>query len=76
MCVVPLCTGEQGKAVIIDKDKLSPEERKKYEQGFQNNAFNQYASDMMSLHRSLPDVRDAELVTMTFAELIVMYHSI
>ena len=52
--------GEMGKAIVIDKDKLSPEERKKYDLGFQNNAFNQYASDLMSLHRTLPDVRDEE----------------
>ena len=52
--------GEGGKAVIIEKEKLSPEERKKYDDGWQNNAFNQYASDMISLHRTLDDVRDAE----------------
>ena len=58
---VPFCfLGEGGKAVVIDKDKLSPEEKKKYDDGWQNNAFNQYASDMISLHRSLDDVRDAE----------------
>lgn len=52
--------GEQGKAVSIDKDKLSPEEKAKFDLGWKNNAFNQYASDMISLHRSLPDVRDEE----------------
>ena len=53
-----LITGEMGKAVVIDKDKLSPEERKDYDKGWQDNAFNRYASDMISLHRTLPDVRD------------------
>ena len=47
-----------GKPVNIEKDKLSPEGRKKYDKGWKDNAFNQYASDMISLHRSLPDVRD------------------
>jgi polypeptide N-acetylgalactosaminyltransferase len=47
-------TGEQGRAVEIDKEKLSPEERKKYDDGWQRNAFNEYASNMISLHRSLP----------------------
>ena len=51
-------TGEMGVAVDIDKQKLSPEELSIYEAGFKNNAFNQYASDMISLHRRLPDARD------------------
>lgn len=52
--------GEMGNPVRIKKEKLSPEERKKYDEGWKNNAFNQYASDMISLRRSLPDVRDPE----------------
>ena len=55
-----LFEGELGRPVVIEKDKLSPEQRKLYDKGWQQNAFNQYASDMISLHRSLPDVRDAE----------------
>ena len=53
-------TGENGQPVMIEKEKLFPEERKKYDQGWMHNAFNQYASDKISLHRSLPDVRDEE----------------
>jgi polypeptide N-acetylgalactosaminyltransferase len=52
--------GELGKSVKIEKTKLSPEERKKYDEGFQKNAFNQYASDMISIHRSLPVQTDEE----------------
>lgn len=52
--------GEMGNPVKIKKEKLSPDERKKYDEGWKNNAFNQYASDMISLRRSLPDVRDPE----------------
>ena len=50
--------GEMGKAFDVDKDKLTPEERRKYDDGFQKNAFNGYVSDLISIHRSLPDVRD------------------
>jgi polypeptide N-acetylgalactosaminyltransferase len=52
--------GEMGNAVRIKKDKLSDEERRKYDEGWKDNAFNQYASDMISLRRSLADVRDPE----------------
>ena len=54
-----LCPGERGKAVSIQKDTLSAEDRKKFDAGWQRNAFNQYASDMISVHRTLPDVQDA-----------------
>ncbi|CAG5120830.1 unnamed protein product, partial [Candidula unifasciata] len=54
----PNAPGENGKGVAIDKDKLSVEDRKKFDEGWKNNAYNQFASDMISLHRSLPDVRD------------------
>ncbi|CAJ0578510.1 unnamed protein product, partial [Mesorhabditis spiculigera] len=52
--------GEEGKAVNVDKTKLSKSEKAKYDQGFQNNAFNQYASDMISIHRTLPKNVDEE----------------
>lgn len=56
----PNAPGELGKPVSIDKEKLSPAERVKYDDGWKNNAFNQYASDMISLHRSLADIRDPQ----------------
>ena len=55
-----LVSGEQGRAVNIVKEKLSGPELVKYELGWNHNAFNEYASNMISLHRSLPDVRDVE----------------
>ncbi|XP_013382243.1 polypeptide N-acetylgalactosaminyltransferase 5 [Lingula anatina] len=77
----PNAPGEMGKAVIIKKEDLSPEERKKYDAGFQKNAFNQYASDMMSLHRSLPDVRDKECRDFKYAShlpdtsVVICFHN-
>jgi hypothetical protein len=55
-------TGEYGKPAIVDKENLSPEEQAKYDVGWQNNAFNEYASDKISLHRSLPDYRHPQYV--------------
>ena len=52
--------GEMGKPVRIKKSELSEDERKKYYDGWKNNAFNQYASDMISLRRTLADMRDPE----------------
>ena len=49
--------GELGKPVVLDKD-LDPETKAKVDKGWQDNAFNQYVSDMISLHRNLPDPRD------------------
>ena len=79
--VDPNAPGEQGRAVEIDKEKLSPEERKKYDDGWQRNAFNEYASNMISLHRSLPDVRDEECKTQKYRDnlpdtsVVVCFHN-
>lgn len=49
--------GDMGKAVIIPKN-VSTSIQKLIDAGWAANAFNEYASNMMSLHRTLPDVRD------------------
>jgi hypothetical protein len=73
--------GELGKPVNIDKDKLSPEERKKFDIGWKDHAFNTYVSDMISIHRTLADVRDPECkkVNWTYplptASVIVIFHN-
>ncbi|XP_064455275.1 putative polypeptide N-acetylgalactosaminyltransferase 9 [Ornithodoros turicata] len=50
--------GEMGRPVKLNN--LTAEQDKVVKQGWDRNAFNQYISDMISLHRSLPDVRDTE----------------
>ncbi|KFM64780.1 putative polypeptide N-acetylgalactosaminyltransferase 9, partial [Stegodyphus mimosarum] len=50
--------GELGKPVKLSN--LTEEQQILVKRGWKNNAFNQYVSDMISLHRSLPDPRDKE----------------
>lgn len=50
--------GELGRPVVLSG--LTSEQEKRVKKGWDQNAFNQYISDMISLHRSLPDVRDSE----------------
>lgn len=49
--------GEMGRPVILPTN-MSVQTKKLVDDGWLNNAFNQYASDLISVHRSLPDPRD------------------
>ena len=51
--------GEWGEGVSVRKDRLSKEEKKKYEELYKKNSFSQYVSDMISVHRRLKDTRNA-----------------
>ncbi|CAK9300067.1 unnamed protein product [Gordionus sp. m RMFG-2023] len=56
--------GDNGEAVVFKK--LNPEQQKEMDEGWQNNAFNQYVSDRISLHRKLPEVRDKECLAIKY----------
>lgn len=49
--------GEMGKPVTLPENMTS-DVKKLVDEGWQKNAFNQYVSDLISLHRKLPDPRD------------------
>ncbi|XP_053597841.1 putative polypeptide N-acetylgalactosaminyltransferase 9 isoform X1 [Microplitis demolitor] len=49
--------GEMGRPVVLPTN-LTAEVKKLVDDGWMNNAFNQYVSDLISVHRSLPDPRD------------------
>jgi hypothetical protein len=73
--------GEMGKPVIIDVSKLSAEEKAKYDAGWKRNQYNQYAADMISLDRSLPDFRFEECKTMKWHDplptvsVVIIFHN-
>ncbi|KAF6209671.1 hypothetical protein GE061_015420 [Apolygus lucorum] len=49
--------GENGKPVVLPTN-ITNEVKKLVDEGWQKNAFNQYVSDLISVHRNLPDPRD------------------
>ncbi|XP_076284607.1 polypeptide N-acetylgalactosaminyltransferase 9 isoform X2 [Lasioglossum baleicum] len=53
----PSAPGEMGRPVILPTN-LTAETKKLVDDGWLNNAFNQYVSDLISVHRTLPDPRD------------------
>ncbi|XP_066583041.1 putative polypeptide N-acetylgalactosaminyltransferase 9 isoform X2 [Prorops nasuta] len=53
----PQAPGEMGRPVNLPSN-ITAEIKKLVDDGWLNNAFNQYASDLISVHRTLPDPRD------------------
>ena len=54
--------GELGKPFKVDKDKADEETKKRIEQGWQNNAYNEYVSDLISVHRYVNVIDDLKRV--------------
>lgn len=73
--------GEMGVPVEIDQSKLSAEELREYERGVERFAFNAFVSDMISVHRSLPDVRHEDCRRIQYqaparrASIIMCFHN-
>lgn len=74
--------GEMGQAVIISSQNLTKDQQRLLDEGWKNNAFNQYVSDLISVHRSLPDVRDQECLKEQFdvsrlpsTSVIICFHN-
>ncbi|ESO01299.1 hypothetical protein HELRODRAFT_81901, partial [Helobdella robusta] len=74
--------GENGEAVQLKENKMSPEEKATFKKGWDDNAFNQMASDMISLHRTLPDVRDRDCLKLEYdvnnlpdTSIIIIFHN-
>ncbi|XP_059607469.1 putative polypeptide N-acetylgalactosaminyltransferase 9 isoform X2 [Phlebotomus argentipes] len=55
--ISPDAPGEMGRPVVLPTNMTSSM-KKSVDDGWQKNAFNQYASDLISVHRTLPDPRD------------------
>ena len=53
-------SGEQGKAVMINSEELTDQEKEEYDKGFKEHAFNIFVSDKISLDRTLAEVRIKE----------------
>ncbi|XP_075708049.1 polypeptide N-acetylgalactosaminyltransferase 6 [Rhinoderma darwinii] len=78
----PNSPGADGKP--FKKEKWSPEETKQKDDGFTKHCFNAYASDKISLHRSLgPDSRPPECIEQKFkrcpplltTSVIIVFHN-
>jgi hypothetical protein len=49
--------GAQAKGLVIDEKSLNAEEKQKYDDGWAKYAFNNYASTLIPVNRSIPDIR-------------------
>ena len=49
--------GILAKGLTIDEKNISPEEKKKFDEGWSKYAFNNYASTLIPINRTLPDIR-------------------
>ncbi|KAH8850309.1 Polypeptide N-acetylgalactosaminyltransferase 5 [Schistosoma japonicum] len=73
--------GEGGKAYTIQREELAPAEQAVFDKGWKDNAFNQYASDRISVRRYLPDYRQGACkfnkypYNLPSASIIICFHN-
>ncbi|XP_055955890.1 uncharacterized protein LOC126815837 [Patella vulgata] len=73
--------GEMGQPVNINVEQLNQTERDRYQALFKRNYFNEYASEKISLHRTLPDKRDESCLTKIYGKnlpdtaIIICFHN-
>ncbi|XP_067649210.1 polypeptide N-acetylgalactosaminyltransferase 5-like isoform X6 [Haliotis asinina] len=73
--------GFMGAPVIIDRDTLTPREKVLYDKGWEDNTFNQFASDRIPLTRDLPDLRHPMCRSQTYpwslprTSVIICFHN-
>ncbi|CAI2725553.1 unnamed protein product [Schistosoma spindalis] len=73
--------GEYGRAFIVDRKRLSSAEKLIFNKGWKDNAFNQYASDRISVRRYLPDYREGMCKVSKYgtnlpsASVIICFHN-
>ncbi|KAF8569165.1 hypothetical protein P879_02484, partial [Paragonimus westermani] len=73
--------GEHGAPFTVERTKLTERERKQYDSGWTNHAFNQFASDRISVRRHIPDVREGLCRSQSFSSnlpstaVIICFHN-
>jgi len=73
--------GEWGKPFTIARDNLSSEQQKLFDEGWKRNSFNQFASDIISVRRTLPDIRKSECTMLSYptglpdTSVIITFHN-
>lgn len=77
----PPDAGEKGLGVLVDESLLNSDQGQRIQAGWKQHQFNQFVSDIISLHRSLPDPRDAECRNIQYRKdlpdtgVVIVFHN-
>lgn len=73
--------GAMGRPMSMDAKKMQPSEKEKYDEGWRKYAFNEYASSLIPVNRTMPDIRlpgcsdDPMLPDLPQASIIMCFHN-